>query len=104
MHRIVDLLLDNALVHAVAGTVRVEISHNADLATFSCAVIDGGPGLDGQQLATVLEPFVRYGDPRRLGIGLTRAARLARAAGGDVVLASDGTATVATVTLPLALG
>ena len=88
---IVDLLLDNALVHAHPGPLGVELEITPAAegsaggeAVVMCRVVDQGPGLDAGQIATVLEPFVRFGDTGGLGVGLAQAHRLARAAEGSV--------------------
>jgi two-component system sensor histidine kinase EvgS len=95
----VDLLLDNAVVHADPGPLRVELDI-ARSEVIVCRVVDNGPGLDEHQLATAAEPFVRFGNRGRLGIGLAIASRLARAGGGALELHSDGTSTRAVVSLP----
>jgi signal transduction histidine kinase len=99
LRQVVDLLLDNAAVHAGPGTLQVELGIDGSGAVV-CAVVDSGPGLDEHQLAGALEPFVRFGEGGRLGIGLALATRLARAAGGTLELDSDGASTRAAVTLP----
>ena len=107
LRKIVDLLLDNALVHAHPGPLGVELEITPAAegsaggeAVVMCRVVDQGPGLDAGQIATVLEPFVRFGDTGGLGVGLAQAHRLARAAEGSVVVANTGPGTEATVTLP----
>ena len=99
LRQVVDLLLDNAVVHAAPGPLRVELEIDGSGALI-CAVVDSGPGLDEQQLATATEPFVRFGERGRLGIGLALASRLARAAGGTLEIDSDGASTRAAVVLP----
>jgi len=98
LREVVDLLLDNAVTHARPGTVRVELGIDGP-GELVCAVVDSGPGLDEHQLATATEPFVRFGERGRLGIGLALASRLALAAGGTLELTSDGASTRAAVTL-----
>lgn len=107
LRQIVELLVDNAIVHGEPGPLRVELEIDGmaegspgSVATISCRVVDSGPGMDEGQLATALEPFVRFGGADGLGIGLARADRLARAAGGSVALTRDGPGTAATVRLP----
>jgi two-component system sensor histidine kinase QseC len=109
LRQIVDLLVDNAVTHGSPGPLRVEVEVEIDAraartsgqaAAVTCRVVDSGPGLDDDQLARALEPFVRAGDADGLGIGLSRADRLARAAEGRVTLTSDGPGTEAVVTLP----
>lgn len=99
LRQVVDLLLDNAVVHAAPGTLRVELAIDGSGA-LRCAIVDSGPGLDENQLAAAAEPFVRFGERGRLGIGLALASRLAQAAGGTLELDSDGPSTCAAVTLP----
>lgn len=99
LRQVVDLLIDNAVVHGTPGTLRVELRIDG-AGALVCSVIDSGPGLDEHQLAAAAEPFVRFGEGSRLGIGLAVASRLARVAGGALELDSDGASTRATVTLP----
>jgi signal transduction histidine kinase len=98
LRRVVDMLLDNAVTHAEPGSLGIELDDEA--ATITCRVVDNGPGLDDDQLAAAVEPFVRLGERGRLGIGLALATRLSEAAGGTLELTSDGRSTHAVVTLP----
>jgi two-component system, sensor histidine kinase len=98
LRQVVDLLVDNAVVHARPGMLRLELG--IDESAIVCAVADNGPGLDDHQLAAAVEPFVRFGQRGRLGIGLALATRFTRAADGTLDLSSDGTSTTATVALP----
>jgi two-component system sensor histidine kinase EvgS len=99
LRHVVDLLLDNAVVHADPGTLQIDL--DIDDVAVVCHIRDAGPGLDEHQLATAAEPFVRFGDRGRLGIGLALATRLIRAADGSLELDNDGDGTRATVSLPL---
>ena len=99
LRQIVDLLLDNAVVHADPGTLQVDLDIDQSGAII-CCVIDAGPGLDEHQLAAAPEPFVRFGEGGRLGIGLALATRLTSAAGGSLELSNDGRTTRVTVSLP----
>ena len=99
LRQVVDTLLDNAVVHARPGTLRVELDIDGSGALV-CQVVDNGPGLDDHQLAAAMEPFVRFGERGRLGIGLALATRVARAAGGSLELTNDGGSTRAVVSLP----
>jgi len=99
LRHVADLLLDNGVVHAGPGILRVELEID-ESGSVVCAVVDSGPGLDEHQLAAATEPFVRFGERGRLGIGLALASRLAQAAGGTLELDSDGASTRAAVMLP----
>lgn len=99
LRQIVELLLDNAVVHGDPGTLQVDLDIDGSKAII-CRVIDSGPGLDEHQLAAAAAPFVRFGESGRLGIGLALATRLTSAAGGSLELSNDGGATRATVSLP----
>jgi signal transduction histidine kinase len=99
LRRVVDLLIDNAVVHADPGSLEVDLDIDENGA-ITCSVVDAGPGLDEHQLTTAVEPFVRFGERGRLGIGLAVATRLTRAAGGSLRLSNDGDSTRAAVSLP----
>jgi signal transduction histidine kinase len=99
LRQVADLLLDNAVVHAGPGILRVELEIDGPGAVV-CAVVDSGPGLDEHQLDAATEPFVRFGERGRLGIGLALASRLTQAAGGTLELLNDGSSTRAAVMLP----
>lgn len=116
LRTIAEVLLDNVVTHAHSGQVTLELDvgddssgptedastiRSAPVGTVSLTVTDSGPGLDDVELATALEPFMRFGQESGLGIGLARAERLARAAGGSVGLENQGSCTAARVTLPI---
>jgi signal transduction histidine kinase len=104
LRQIVDLLIDNTIVHGSPGPVRVEVEIESSgpdgRPAVVCRVIDSGPGLDDDQLLTVLEPFVGFGERAGLGVGLACADRLARGAAGTVSLVSTDGSTTATVSIP----
>ena len=87
-------LIDNALRYnpSDAAPVRVELRRGDK--RVEIAVIDHGPGVSPQLRERIFEPFVR-GDYARArhdggyGLGLALARRVARAHGGDVILAAD---------------
>ena len=100
-------LLDNAVTYTpVGGTIHLvgrRGRHHALL-----VVRDTGPGIAAEHLPHLFEPFYRV-DPARgngaghVGLGLVRAARVARAHGGRLTIESQvGVGTVATLVLPLA--
>lgn len=99
LRQVADLLLRNVTVHARPGQVRVEVEVD-ESERLILVVLDDGPGLDAVQLSAAVEPFVRFGDAPGLGIGLARADRLVRAAGGSLTLASPGAGTEVRVSLP----
>ena len=91
--RAVVPVLDNAVSHAASTVVLTSGPTHRGL---TCLVVeDDGPGigLDGD----IFEPGV---STRGTGLGLALARRVARAAGGDVVLASEAAPTRFEITLP----
>ncbi|HET6761796.1 MAG TPA: ATP-binding protein, partial [Gemmatimonadaceae bacterium] len=76
--------------------------------TASINVEDTGPGIPGDKIEAVFQPFVqldrgltRTTDGTGLGLAISRG--LARGMGGDILLKSDvGVGSVFTVTIPLA--
>jgi signal transduction histidine kinase len=106
--RMVENLIENAIRHGGGqGSVDVEVTTGA--ANVCVAVMDRGPGLSAEQLASAGTPFLRWAgtDPdggRRAGLGLglyiTRA--LAEREGGRLELAARaGGGLCATLHLPL---
>jgi len=89
LRRCLANLIDNALKYA--GSARIEIEDGTGAVTLR--VVDNGPGLPDAQLEAVFEPF-RRGEASRsratggTGLGLTIARSVARAHGGDLVLAN----------------
>ena len=99
LRRMTDAAMSNATLHASPGAVTITLDVGAELLTLT--VTDSGPGMSADQTATVLEPFVSYGDTRGVGVGLTIADRMARAVGGGVTLSSDETGTTVAMTMQL---
>ncbi|MFJ9034328.1 ATP-binding protein [Streptomyces sp. NPDC102274] len=98
--RILSPLLDNARRYA-AHSVLIECAAMAG--TVRVTVADDGPGVPEEFRDSLFEPGRRAapGDGHDgAGLGLALARRLARAAGGDIVLATGGTGARFTVTLP----
>lgn len=103
LKRLFSNLIDNAV--KFGGLARVRLRKEADQAIVE--VDDDGPGLPDADLETVFEPF-RRAEPSRsrdtggIGLGLTAARSIARAHGGDIVLANRrGGGLRARVSLPL---
>lgn len=90
LRRVVCNLVDNALKFAGAA----ELSLDADAqGPWQLRVQDRGPGIPEEDLAHVLQPYVRLEDSRNrgsggTGLGLAIASELAKALGGQLVLAA----------------
>jgi len=105
--RMVENLIENAIRHG-GGQGSVEVEVTAGPANVCVGVMDRGPGLSAEQLASAGTPFLRWAGPetdggRRAGLGLglyiTRA--LAERAGGRLELAARrGGGLCATLQLP----
>lgn len=100
--RLFGNLVDNAVKYG--GEARLKVSIEADEAIVEIA--DRGPGLADSDLERVFTPFYRAESARTLdgggvGLGLAVARSIARAHGGDVVLAASPEGLTARVRLPL---
>lgn len=94
-------LLTNALRATPPGG-RVDVSIGQDVGHVVIQVADTGHGLPAEDIERVFERFSKGPTSSGSGLGLTISRDLARAHGGDLVLASDQlTGTTATITLPL---
>lgn len=106
LRRILQNLLDNALHYA--RDVEIAIDDRPERLTI--AVRDRGPGIPGELLDKVFEPFHRLEGSRNqgtggTGLGLSIARNLAQAMGGDVTLINRaGGGLDARVTLPRGSG
>lgn len=85
--------LTNLIDNAVKYGVRARVSLAADEARITIDVDDDGPGIPEEQLARVLQPFVRLETSRSretggMGLGLAIAASVAEAHGGALRLAN----------------
>jgi len=107
LRRALDNLLDNAAKYSDAP-VRLQVVPNGKSVTFS--VVDKGIGMSAEDLERAGTPFWRSDLSRNrktggVGLGLALARRIARAHGGDVVLASKvGQGTTARLEIPFAVG
>jgi signal transduction histidine kinase len=98
LRRMLDAVMSNATTHAGPGAINISLDVADD--HFTLTVNDAGPGMTPDQAATSVEPFVSHGTNPGVGIGLTIADRLARAAGGSLDLRSEAAGTTVTMTLP----
>jgi signal transduction histidine kinase len=85
----IDNLIDNALKYG--DKVKVELTQTANETRI--AVMDEGPGIPETELEKVFEPFYRLEASRNKdtggnGLGLSISRNIARAHGGDIVLAN----------------
>lgn len=102
MRRAVRNLVENAVKYAGAAEVRLV----RDTARVRIEVLDRGPGIPGDKLGAVFDPFTRVETSRNretggigLGLALTRA--IVEDAGGSITLVNrDGGGLVAAITLP----
>ena len=96
IRRMLANLVDNAVRHTPAGSV-VRVDLDQTDAGYAIAVKDQGPGVPADIRSHIFARFFR-GDPRRsrardgAGLGLALARWIARAHGGDVVLARSSPA------------
>ncbi len=99
--------LANMIDNALAYGARAEVRLIADAHGIAVVITDEGPGIPEAELAKVFAPFYRLETSRSrqtggTGLGLAVARDIARAHGGDVVLANRaGKGLVATMSLPL---
>ncbi len=107
LQRAVAALLDNAVTYTPDGGM-IHVVGRRGRGRALVVVRDTGPGIAPEHLPYLFEPFYRV-DPARgagdghTGLGLVRAARVARAHGGRLAIESkEGVGTAATLTLPLA--
>jgi two-component system OmpR family sensor kinase len=104
--RLIVNLLDNAVRHAPPGsTVRADLVQTDH--GYAISISDGGPGIPPEVQPHIFERFYRAdaargrGHSDGAGLGLALARWIAKAHGGDVVLAQSSQAgTTFTVTLP----
>lgn len=102
LKRCIGNLIQNAVRYGIEAAIQVEDSETAVVVR----IADKGPGIPPEQMERVFEPFNRLEDSRArqtggTGLGLGIARNIARAHGGDLILANqpDG-GLVAQLTLP----
>jgi two-component system OmpR family sensor kinase len=90
LRQVIDNLLGNAIQHTPAGSpVTVTVTSTAEIAEI--VVADDGPGMTSAQAERVFERFYRTDDARTrarggAGLGLSIAASLTAAHGGDITV------------------
>ena len=108
LRRALDSLLDNALTYTPAGgAIRLTARRAGGRAALTLR--DTGPGIAPEHLPYLFEPFYRVdptrtsvGGARHAGLGLSRAARIARAHDGRLTVESHvGQGSAFTLSLPL---
>ncbi|MGZ8695364.1 MAG: sensor histidine kinase [Gaiellaceae bacterium] len=102
LERIVQPVLDNAVRYGT-GVVEVGVAQNGAAAVVT--VRDDGPGVEADERTAIFEPGMRGAAGhagRGAGLGLPLAQRLARTAGGDVVLVDTAGGATFAVRVPLA--
>lgn len=105
MRRLLDNLLENALKYGERARIRLR----TDAESIFVDIIDDGPGVPGEELERVFEPFYRgeeavASEKKGSGLGLAVCRSIARAHGGDVRLVRDAGAFKAELCLPRAFG
>ncbi len=96
--------VDNLVRNAARRSTRVELTSHVDGRVGVIEVIDNGSGFDPAMLATAARRYQRGDRQGDVGIGLAIVEAIARAHGGDVVVANrNGDATGAQVSLRLPL-
>lgn len=101
LKRLFSNLIENAVKYGAVA--RVSMRREGDVIVVDVA--DDGPGIPAEQRESVFEPFVRLenGESKAAhgaGLGLPAARSIARAHGGDVVIADTGRGALLRVTLP----
>nr|MBA2637044.1 HAMP domain-containing histidine kinase [Solirubrobacterales bacterium] len=73
--QVLRILIDNALTHTPAGTA-ISVSASRDNGRVRVAVRDAGPGIAGDAMDRVFEPFFTSDDAQGSGLGLAIAREL----------------------------
>ncbi len=108
LQRALASLLDNATTHTPPGGA-IRLTARRARGTVALTIRDTGPGIAPEHLPHLFEPFYRVDpartgddDGRHAGLGLSRAARIARAHDGRLTVESHvGQGSAFTLSLPL---
>ena len=92
LRQILVNLLSNAVKYTMEGTVGLDLAYRGQVATIT--VTDTGPGIPGNDLPVIFEPFQRgSGEQARLapglGLGLTITRLLTQTLGGEITVESE---------------
>jgi signal transduction histidine kinase len=101
LKRCLGNLVDNALFYGGSADILISDSERQ----LEILVRDHGPGIPGDQLERVFQPYTRLApgasNQAGMGLGLSIVRNIARAHGGDVVLSNHpGGGVLASLTLP----
>jgi signal transduction histidine kinase len=100
LHQALMNLLLNAVDASPTGGTIILRSHNGNRKVY-IEIENAGAPIPESALSRIFEPFFTT-KPRGIGLGLAIARNIARAQGGDLVLAANGPARVCfSLTLPL---
>jgi len=92
VRQVIENLVSNAARFS-APHMPIEIIVSSDGTTGEIAVVDHGPGIEEQRVSELFRRFARLDNPEAgVGLGLHVAQQIARAHGGDLVLADTGDA------------
>jgi signal transduction histidine kinase len=83
IRQVLDNVLTNAIRHSPTGGV-VTVAVTPGEGTVECQVTDSGPGFPSDQLRTIFDRFVKSGDSRGSGLGLSIARDLVTAHQGSI--------------------
>jgi heavy metal sensor kinase len=91
--QLLDNLVDNAFKYSEPGTA-VFVRMRREASAVAIDVEDAGPGIAGDDVPHIFEPFYRSLESRRcglpgVGLGLAMVRRIAAALGGEVAVKSD---------------
>lgn len=75
-------------IAANAGTVRIEISEDAETDRMTVTIADDGKGMSEEMLATVTDPFTTGRTTRRVGLGIPLLKMAAELTGGSLDIKS----------------
>jgi signal transduction histidine kinase len=93
IRQIIRNLVRNAQIHG-GTSVRLESTRDEEEETVAIQVIDDGPGVPGDVLESLFQPFSHGARSGSLGLGLAVSRKLARTMGGDLTHRREAGSTV----------